>query len=248
MLNQSRCIRFNYRNRPIPSIGGIVYVPVMLTASAFAVITNMPGNMELIYIVFIISSMGIIGLLDDLTGNKQIKGIKNHIRSFLKGRLTTGFIKAFTGGLLALIISFSMPLTLMEAFIGFFIVLLFTNTMNLFDLRPGRSSKIFIVSASVLITVGIDKLQIITPLVLMLTAAAVYFFYDIKEKCMLGDVGSNIYGITLGYYSALLLDTYWKLILLSVLMFLNLLSEKKSLTEIIQRNRILSFLDNLGRG
>jgi hypothetical protein len=65
---------------------------------------------------------------------------------------------------------------------------------------------------------------------------------------MLGDTGANILGITLGYYSSLLLGINAKLMLLFLLLIMNIMSERLSITELINRNRVLSYLDSIGRG
>jgi hypothetical protein len=39
-----------------------------------------------------------------------------------------------------------------------------------------------------------------------------------------------------------------KLLLLAFLVILNIMSEKLSITEIISKSRLLSYLDNMGRG
>jgi UDP-N-acetylmuramyl pentapeptide phosphotransferase/UDP-N-acetylglucosamine-1-phosphate transferase len=65
---------------------------------------------------------------------------------------------------------------------------------------------------------------------------------------MLGDTGANILGITLGYYSSLFLNFNSRLMLLVLLVFLNLISERISITELIDNNKVLSYLDSLGRG
>ena len=38
--------------------------------------------------------MGLVGIYDDLIGDKEVKGLKGHFISFLKGNPTTGGIKA----------------------------------------------------------------------------------------------------------------------------------------------------------
>jgi UDP-N-acetylmuramyl pentapeptide phosphotransferase/UDP-N-acetylglucosamine-1-phosphate transferase len=248
MLEESKCISSNYRNKEIPSIGGIVFIPIILVSITFLIMNHTIQYQEYIRYLFIVCCMGIIGLLDDLIGEKSIKGIKNHIMSFFRGKLTTGFIKASTGGFIAIIISYMESANIVEAIINFCVIIFFTNTLNLFDLRPGRSTKILIVTALPLVLLNLSQIYRTVPLIIIVIAAMIYLYYDLNEKCMLGDVGSNIFGITLGYYSVQLLNNDIKLIIIILLAFLNILSEKKSLTEIISKSRILSFLDNIGRG
>ncbi len=248
MLKESECVRSNYRNKIIPAIGGIVFIPILLVSVTFLILQQTIQYQEYIRYLFIICCMGIIGLLDDLIGEKNIKGIRNHVMSFFRGKLTTGFIKASTGALLAIVISYTESGNAIEAIVNFLTVVLSTNTLNLLDLRPGRSTKIMIVAAVPLIFFNLSQIYRILPLIILLSSAIIYLYYDLNEKCMLGDVGSNIYGITLGYYCVQLLNNDIKIVIILLLAFLNILAEKKSLTEIIRNNKVLSYIDNIGRG
>lgn len=64
---------------------------------------------------------------------------------------------------------------------------------------------------------------------------------------MLGDTGANILGSTLGYHMTLVLGLELKLPLLALMVFLNLMAEKVSFTEIIKKYRLLDYLDKMGR-
>jgi Glycosyl transferase family 4. len=71
---------------------------------------------------------------------------------------------------------------------------------------------------------------------------------DLKGKIMLGDTGSNILGLTLGISSILLFDFNVRLIIMIFLILVHIVTEKYSLTKIIEGNRFLNFLDMIGRG
>jgi UDP-GlcNAc:undecaprenyl-phosphate/decaprenyl-phosphate GlcNAc-1-phosphate transferase len=120
--------------------------------------------------------------------------------------------------------------------------------LNLFDLRPGRAVKVFLAASSILLAVSIGRLIEAMPIIILNLTAWLYIRYDLKEVCMLGDTGANILGITLGYYSTLMLGFNAKLVILVLLVVLNAISEKLSITEIISNSRLLSYLDNMGRG
>lgn len=247
LLNDAKCCSLNYNSKNIPKIAGVVFIPVVLSSIGIIISTTMIGNYEYIKYMFTICAMGFIGLFDDLLGENAIKGFRNHFRCFLDGKITTGFVKAFFGGIIALIVTVSSYTGFYEAITNFFIIVLFTNTLNLFDLRPGRCAKFFILFAIPIVIIGFRELEVIIPLVIVVSSTIVYMIYDLSEKCMLGDTGSNILGITLGYYSTLVLNIKVKVIILFILVILNIISEKKSFTDIISRSKFLSFFDNLGR-
>ena len=64
---------------------------------------------------------------------------------------------------------------------------------------------------------------------------------------MMGDTGSNPLGATLGLAAVMVLPQTAKTILALVLVGLNLLAERISFSRVIEDNRLLDFLDRLGR-
>lgn len=74
-----------------------------------------------------------------------------------------------------------------------------------------------------------------------------YFPFDLKARCMMGDAGSNVLGMSAGILAVSQLDYYGKLIALVVLAALHIFTERHSLSAIIANSRILSLFDNLGR-
>lgn len=75
----------------------------------------------------------------------------------------------------------------------------------------------------------------------------VYFPEDLKANVMMGDTGSNVLGMSLGISSILIFDLYGKLIILALLILLHIFAEKYSLTALIEKNKVLNYLDMLGR-
>lgn len=64
---------------------------------------------------------------------------------------------------------------------------------------------------------------------------------------MLGDTGANLLGAALGMASVWTMTFPAQLAVVAFLMLLHLFTERYSLTMIIEKNRLLRFLDNLGR-
>lgn len=246
--NSGLCTALNYNGRHIPTIGGMVFIPILLVAILLLLLKETENLFEHLSYLTLVLSMGFAGIIDDLIGDRSIKGLVNHIKSTLKGTITTGFLKAVIGLMVSWIISFGMTRSYAELVLNVLIISLFANTINLFDLRPGRAVKVFVSVSFVLLIAAIGRLSEAVPIIILNLVALLYISYDLREVCMLGDTGANILGITLGYYSSLFIEFNGKLILLAFLVFLNLISEKLSLTSLINRNRVLSYLDSLGRG
>jgi UDP-GlcNAc:undecaprenyl-phosphate/decaprenyl-phosphate GlcNAc-1-phosphate transferase len=242
------CRSVNYRGKTIPAIGGIAFVPILLVTILILLLRRSESFLSYLNYLALVLSMGFAGVVDDLIGDIKIKGLIKHIKSTLRGKMTTGFLKALTGLLMSCIVSLGMTDSYIEFFVNVLIISLFANTLNLFDLRPGRAVKVFLAASSILLAVSIGRLIEAMPIIILNLTAWLYIRYDLKEVCMLGDTGANILGITLGYYSTLMLGFNAKLVILVLLVVLNAISEKLSITEIISNSRLLSYLDNMGRG
>lgn len=247
LLKNAGCTSKNYRGSEVIFGMGIVFVPIIITCLAFTMMLYNSKYLNYTHYLFAVSVIAFAGLLDDLIGSKQIKGLKNHIKSFITGNLTTGFIKAFIGVIASVIIAFGISKNVFDFMLNIFNIALFTNALNLMDLRPGRCIKVFLFFGFIIFVLNLTEIFALLPLIIMLTASIIYMNYDLKEICLLGDTGSNILGITLGYFSSLTFNITDKIILFFVLFIMNALAEKISITKLISNNRILNYLDNLGR-
>ena len=72
-------------------------------------------------------------------------------------------------------------------------------------------------------------------------------YYDLGEKGMLGDTGSNAIGAIAGLWMVLVLDTTAQLIALAVVFLITLYGEFRSISQLIDRTPVLRWLDQLGR-
>jgi ABC-type multidrug transport system fused ATPase/permease subunit len=89
--------------------------------------------------------------------------------------------------------------------------------------------------------------SVVCLLLIVLGPVIALWRYDLGERAMLGDAGANAMGVVAGY---LLVRSapLWLLGVFALLMLaLNLLSEKVSFTAVIQRVKVLAWLDGLGR-
>ena len=238
----------NYRGKAIPAIGGMVFVPIMLIAVLLLLFLFPKNANDYLRYLLLVLSMAFIGVVDDLLGDKRTKGFVRHFTSTLEGNMTTGFLKALAGLLAAAIVSLGTSDGLTDFLVNVIITALSANTINLFDLRPGRATKAYLALSLILLYYAGTAFSAAAPLLVMIIAVIFYIRYDLGEICMLGDTGANILGITLGYYSTVLLEADIKLLLAVTLIFVNLFSEKISISEIISRNRLLNYIDRLGRG
>ncbi|NLJ77797.1 MAG: phospho-N-acetylmuramoyl-pentapeptide-transferase [Tissierellia bacterium] len=247
LLSQnSSTLELNYRNYRIPICMGLGFIFVQIINMGLVIILMRDNISYIIYYLFALVSMGLAGLLDDLIGDDSTKGLRGHIKSLLLGDLTTGGIKAGIGFMVAMLISIIISNTIMEIIVNILVMALFTNLINLFDLRPGRANKIFILTSAIMLYTSIIKhfnFLLFSFYGILIT----YLPIDLKEKAMMGDVGSNVLGITLGVFCILTHSLRIRAIYLSILIIIHIVSERVSFSEIIENNRLLKFIDNIGR-
>jgi len=236
----------NFKGQTIPIGMGMTFVFVMLVNSIFLVLAVDSNHLNLLIILIGIVTMSFIGVIDDLIGNRNSLGFKGHIKSFFNSTVTTGFLKMLLGGLVAVFISLyysDHPLVLL---VNILLISLFTNLINLFDLRPGRAVKMSLMTALLLFFIGVPKdLEII--LISIIAFCIFYLPQDIKALSMMGDVGSNAIGVSLGIITIISLEIHTKVIVLVALIALHLFAEKYSITKTIEKNQVLRYLDNIGR-
>lgn len=260
MLANGNVIRPNYKNEMIPVGMGIVFLPMIIINSiilGFVTLNNIwfvsssNYNLNIVWLlclalyIFSIMAMFFAGALDDLIGNRNVSGLKGHFKSLFKGELTTGGFKALFGGFVGLVVSVCISSSIVDIIVNTLIIALSTNLMNLFDLRPGRAIKVYLVII-IPIYITLTGYTKVFPLLILPNVLA-YFNTDLKARGMMGDTGSNVLGISIGVLMALGYGIKVRLAWLVFLILMHLITEKFSLTKIIEKNRVLKFIDNLGR-
>lgn len=252
LLSHPVLARKNYAGREVPTSAGILFAAVYLPVYVVVRIFENSGEASSFgpreSLLVLVIGMCFVGLIDDVLGDRGSRGFRGHLGAALKGRLTTGLFKAFAGFLIAMAASFPFSRHLWEVVLNAALIALCANIFNLLDIRPGRACKIFFpaFAATVALTWGLGNAFI--PYALSCCAVALLLFPgDLSEKYMLGDAGSNVLGATVGLGLALGTGAWWRLGLTIFLIILTLLSEKFSFSAIIESNRVLNRLDNLGR-
>lgn len=247
MLVRSGLVRENYRGEKIPVSMGISFIPTLIINSMILIYCNVDLSKKLNIFIFLFATiaMSFAGVIDDILGNRSVTGLIGHFKSFLRGRLTTGGYKAILGGFIGLCVSVALSKSILEIIVGTLVVALSTNFMNLFDLRPGRALKVFFfITVIIFLMASIDQKEIIA---IILPVAWSYFYYDISAKSMMGDSGSNVLGMAIGIFFIEFYDIRVQAIWLLFLIITHILTEKYSITDIIEKNKVLKYIDNFGR-
>ncbi len=167
-----------------------------------------------------VAAVAAIGLADDLWSGPE-RGFRRH----LSAGTTTGVLKLVGIPLVGLVATRKVS--------GGLLVGLTANFVNQLDTKPGRALKAYLAGALV---VGAS------------TRSAVFLLpYDLRERTMLGDAGSNARGAMLGLSSVSRLTGRSRWLAIGALAGLTLLGERRSLGALIERTPGLRTLDRLGR-
>jgi UDP-N-acetylmuramyl pentapeptide phosphotransferase/UDP-N-acetylglucosamine-1-phosphate transferase len=244
MLYNTKFLKKNYKGQYIP-LGMGMFFPIALISSLTVLYLFFPlDNISFVFILGV-TLMSFLGIIDDLLGNRDTTGLKGHISKLFQLQLTTGGLKALMGGIVSLLVSIPFNSNILLLIFNALIIASFTNLINLLDLRPGRAIKFYLLYTIILF--GFYNQQYIYLLLVVTIIALVYFPMDIKAIAMMGDAGSNSLGFVLGFFTTIYFTNPFKVLILILLIFIHIYAERSSITKLIENNRILSFIDKLGR-
>jgi UDP-N-acetylmuramyl pentapeptide phosphotransferase/UDP-N-acetylglucosamine-1-phosphate transferase len=242
--------RENYRDRRLPVPIGVAIVPAAVIALIPIVLLArlttadvFPDNLS--FVIAFVPGVALLGFVDDVLAGSS-RGVRGHAAAALKGGFSSGLLKALGTLGLALFVASSLPISDNEFLLATAILVLATNAFNLLDLRPGRAVKAFLLLA-VCLTIATQLTDPLWSLGLFLGPVLVCGWYDLREKAMLGDAGSNVIGAMAGVLIVLTLDTSEQVIALVVLVLINLYGEFRSISKVIEKVPGLRHLDSLGR-
>ncbi|WP_054974895.1 hypothetical protein [Paenibacillus sp. A3] len=261
----------NYRGRPVPTAGGVLLWLLLLLWYLYGVCVVPSSWPDTDRWILAVTMVGFAGLLDDLLGEREVKGLRNHWKTWIEQRrITTGIVKAGTALVAGMLILLPEAETLRSGtgttfvadsrtlwFLPFklLLILLATNAVNLLDVRPGRALKGFFVSLLLLVWLaswkesGTETAWNVWRLLVPLTiGAGVFAGADLRGKAMLGDAGANVLGFALGFGFSLQTPFSVQATALAALVGLHAITWRRSLSVIIERHALLRWLDQAGRG
>jgi UDP-N-acetylmuramyl pentapeptide phosphotransferase/UDP-N-acetylglucosamine-1-phosphate transferase len=240
----------NYRGVSLPVPIGAAIVPAALVAlipvTLLARLTDLnifPSDLPLV--LTFVPGVALLGLIDDVMSGES-RGWRGHAATALGGGFSSGLLKAAGTLGLALLVASSLQGSDSEFLVATAVLVLATNAFNLLDLRPGRSVKTFLLlGLGLTIATQIDEPA--AALGILIGPVLVAGFFDLREKAMLGDCGSNAIGAMAGIWIVLTLDSSELVIALAILALINLYGEFRSLSAVIEKVPGIRHLDSLGR-
>jgi UDP-GlcNAc:undecaprenyl-phosphate/decaprenyl-phosphate GlcNAc-1-phosphate transferase len=191
----------------------------------------------------------LLGLIDDLAAVGSDRGYRGHLRALARGRLTTGSLKLFGGGAIALLVSRPQQQPV-RWLLSAAAVALGANLGNLFDRAPGRCLKVGVLGLLAVLGSMIGSSSFIGPPTSCFLGVVIALLpSDLRETTMLGDTGSNVIGAGVAFIGASRLydqPTAMLVLFVGVLLALNLASEVVSFSKVIDAVAPLRWFDRLG--
>jgi UDP-GlcNAc:undecaprenyl-phosphate GlcNAc-1-phosphate transferase len=260
-LERAGVVRENYRGVVLPAASGtLIVLAAVLALGPLAALEEL-GDLDTLApelgaaFTFVVG-VAVLGLLDDLLGGRRPagaagdldapRGLRGHARAAASGNFSTGLLKAAGTLALALYVLSNEGRSASAYLVGVGVLVLSTNLFNLLDLRPGRAGKVFVAFGAIL-TLGSWNTYALRALGLFIGPALVLLPYDLRERAMLGDTGSNVLGAVAGFWLIVALGPKGEAIALGVLALFTLYGEFWSISALVERNAFLRRLDSLGR-
>ncbi|MEO7572469.1 MAG: hypothetical protein ABIX10_08525 [Acidimicrobiales bacterium] len=246
--------RTNYRGHELATAGGLLIVLAVLVVEAartalaeFGVGEELSDSLLRSVLLFACFAFAFLGLIDDLLGTEGDRGFRGHLRALVQGRLTTGAMKLFGGGVVAIVLAAAPgQVSGRRLLADAALVALAANLGNLLDRAPGRTIKVgLVVYLPIALAAGTSPVGLaLAPVV---GAAAGLLPADLDERLMLGDTGANLLGAVLGLAVVLETSRPVRTGVLIALVLLNVASERVSFTSVIDATPGLRHFDRLGR-
>jgi UDP-N-acetylmuramyl pentapeptide phosphotransferase/UDP-N-acetylglucosamine-1-phosphate transferase len=265
-LREQGFVTTNYRGAPLPFPTGmaipvaamLALVPLALVQELGDVTVFRPGAYPAVTYVL---GVALLGLIDDFVGSgifsarrlerpgeepQAPRGWRGHGREILGGGFSTGAAKAAGSLGLALFALSGQHQSTTDYLVGVGVLVLATNLFNLLDLRPGRSAKVLILLGTAL-SLGAWDASGLWTVGLFVGPILVLVPFDLRERGMLGDTGSNAIGAVAGLWLVATLSTTGQAIALAVMAVVTVYGEFRSISALIERTPGLRQLDSLGR-
>jgi UDP-GlcNAc:undecaprenyl-phosphate GlcNAc-1-phosphate transferase len=246
----------------IPIAAMLALIPLALVQELAGVHVFRPGAYPAVTYVI---GVALLGVVDDFVGSglfaasgaaatarpeRAVKptprGWRGHTKAILGGGFSTGAAKAAGSLGLALFALSGQNRSTEEYLVGAGVLVLATNLFNLLDLRPGRSAKVLILLGAAL-SLGAWSAHGLWTVGLFLGPILVLLPFDLRERGMLGDTGSNAIGAVAGLWLVATLSTTGQAIALAVMAVVTVYGEFRSISALIERTPGLRQLDSLGR-
>jgi len=243
----------NHRGERLAVVLGIAIVAGMAAADFAAVLADAlfgKGSVQLIQdstlaILAAVFAVFGAGLFDDYRHGRP-RGLVEHARALFRGHLSTGIVKLFAALAAGTLVGAAIGLRGAHLLLAVGVMAGSANLWNLLDVVPGRAVKFYLPAIVPLVlrhpTSGFALLSV------AVTGGVVSVsWFDLRERAMLGDAGSNVLGFLVGIGLVGELTQAGLVVALAAILFLHLLAETVTLSAVIWAVPPLRWLDLAGR-
>jgi UDP-GlcNAc:undecaprenyl-phosphate GlcNAc-1-phosphate transferase len=251
-LVENGFVRENYRGEQLPfPFGVLVFAAAAVALVPLVLIYRVAGDSAFVQVdapgtvLIWVFGVAALGLADDALSGPS-RGWRGHGAAVARGAFSTGALKAAGTLGLALYVTQVGFNSFGDQLLAAGVLVLATNLFNLLDLRPGRSVKAFAL-LGIALALGEWEIRTFEYLGLFIGPLLVAGLFDVRERAMLGDTGSNIAGALAGLWLVLVLGTTGQLVALAVLAVLTAYGEFRSISAVVERTPGLRHLDSIGR-
>jgi UDP-GlcNAc:undecaprenyl-phosphate/decaprenyl-phosphate GlcNAc-1-phosphate transferase len=243
-----RLVRRNRAGRPVPAVLGMAFVAASVVGAVVAMSGGGTWATSAGTALAGAVLLAAVGLLDDLVGGPE-RGFREHLGSALRLRPTTGVLKLAAGVGAAVAFALIAGGDVIRVVAVAVLVAACTNVWNALDVVPGRSLKwavvvLALVLPRALMTGGGELAQVQAA---ALGAAAAVLPFDLLERGMLGDAGSNPLGFLVGVALAAVLPTAGVVAAAAAALLLQVTAETVTISRLIESTPPLRWFDRLGR-
>ena len=243
----SRLMRVNHAGRRVPATLGVALlfgVLAGLLAGSFVTAGDSAFVVGMNVFAFFTLLMG-AGLLDDLFGGSE-RGLRGHLGALARGRATTGILKLVVGVAVAVALALYLADDPVRVVAIAVLVATCTNLWNALDVVPGRALKWGALGLIGGVAAGWSRPSTAV-LAAALGATLALLPFDLRERGMLGDAGSNPLGFLVGLGLAVVLPTPGLLVAAGAALLLQAAAETVTISRLIQAVPPLRWFDGLGR-
>jgi UDP-GlcNAc:undecaprenyl-phosphate/decaprenyl-phosphate GlcNAc-1-phosphate transferase len=242
-----RLVITNYAGRRVPAVLGLAMVPaVVLGAVVVALLApdRTLGASERATLAALVAT-GLAGLADDLSRGGP-RGLRGHLASLWSGRPTTGTLKLAVGVAAGVLLAALIGGGALRIAAATVLIAACVNVWNALDVVPGRAIKWAVLPLGVALVAGWTTAAGLLSGAALGAAVGILPF-DLLERGMLGDAGSNSLGLAVGFGLAVVLPEPALILSALVALGLQAAAETVTISRLVEAAPPLRWLDRLGR-
>jgi UDP-GlcNAc:undecaprenyl-phosphate/decaprenyl-phosphate GlcNAc-1-phosphate transferase len=241
----SPLIRENHRGDRVPAVLGMALLGGAIVGTLFGLLQSNRGGSLMAAVLAGMFALGGAGLLDDLTRDGP-RGFRGHLGRAVRGHPTTGILKLVLGLATGVVVAVIIGGGAVRVAGAAVLVAVSVNLWNALDVVPGRSLKWAMVALVPVLAVTRESALGVAAAATLGASVGVLPF-DLTERGMLGDAGSNPLGFVVGTGLAAALPTAGVLAAAAAAVLLQTAAETVTISRLIEAAPPLRWFDRLGR-